>query len=326
MKLLRMPFSLNKKTTAFRWLLNIILALLILCNNEAGRLLGIQWIPLHFSAVWPATGFSLAALLLFGFSMWPGIFFGNFCYNLLHLYSQSQMFLVTLLISATIALGSTLQAVVGGYIIRRYATAGYFNTVKDAVIFLFGGGVLTCMISSTISVGVLAISSDLSINQLFYTWLTIWLGDTMGVYIFTPLVVVWSIHKSESSLLHHLWELPLMLLAFAAVSYFTLRGYPLGYLFIPYNLWITYRFGLHGATFAMIFIALATIIPITLCLGPFIVNFSADMLLIIVSFLEIIVASFMLFAAVINERDAAWRLIKAHRLDVLDVIAAKTNI
>ncbi len=64
--------------STFRWFLNLILALLIYANAEAGRLLGIQALPLHFSAIWPATGVALTGLLLFGYRAWPGVLIGNF--------------------------------------------------------------------------------------------------------------------------------------------------------------------------------------------------------------------------------------------------------
>lgn len=74
------------KDPAFRWFANIFLIFIIYYTAELSRLLGNEGTPLAISIAWPATGFSLAALLLFGYRLWPGIFLGNFCYNLLYLY------------------------------------------------------------------------------------------------------------------------------------------------------------------------------------------------------------------------------------------------
>ena len=100
-----MPYSSKMQTTNFRWFLNIILAGIIFSNAEAGRLLGIQSLPLHFSAVWPATGFSLTALLLFGYKAWPGVLAGNFAYNFLHLYLLGTSFIGPLAAATMISLG-----------------------------------------------------------------------------------------------------------------------------------------------------------------------------------------------------------------------------
>ncbi len=124
----------------FRWLLNIFLALLIYVNCEIGRLLGDKSLPIAVSVVWPATGFSLAAILLFGFRTWPGIFLGNFIYNISHFYPMGshiplQESINTILAASAVSMGSLTQAIVGGYIMQRFSTRGDFNTVKDIGIF-----------------------------------------------------------------------------------------------------------------------------------------------------------------------------------------------
>lgn len=313
----KMPYSNKTHDIAFAVLLNLLLALLIFANAEAGRLLGIQTLSLHFSAVWPATGFSLAALLLFGFKLWPGVFLGNLAYNFTHLYLNGHTLQGPVFAALAISLGSFIQALVGAYVLRRWASRSYFSTVKDVVLFLFFGGTLTCLIASSVGVTTLYLYGEIAVKDIPFTWLTFWLGDSMGIYIFTPLLVVWSIHKPEVSLWYLCKERVCMLIVFGIISFYTLRGYPLGYLFIPYNIWIAYRLSFHGATLAMTFITFAVIVPISSGAGPFIVNFTADMLLIIVSFLEIIASTSLLFAAVTSERNAAWLLIKKHRLDLV---------
>lgn len=314
-----MHYANKTQDIAFAVLLNILLAIILFANAEAGRLLGIKTLSttLNFSAVWPATGFSLAALLLFGFRLWPGIFLGNFIYNFLHFYMVGPYFWSLLAAAIGISLGSLFQALTGGYIIRKYATSSYFSTVKDVVVFLFFGGIITCQIASSSGVAILYIYGDLALQDIPYAWLTFWLGDTMGVYIFTPLLVVWSISKPQIPLNLFSTERLCMLIVYALISFFTIEGYPFGYLFIPYGIWVAYRLSFHGATLALVCITFSIILPISTGTGPLIINFTDDMLLIIVSFLEIIASSSLLFAAAISERNAAWQLIKKHRLDLL---------
>ena len=86
-------FKRKMQAATFRWFLNLFLALLIYCNAEVGRQLGIRGEPLAISVVWPATGFSLGAVLLFGFGVWPGILLGNLAYNFSHfLLPETQIF------------------------------------------------------------------------------------------------------------------------------------------------------------------------------------------------------------------------------------------
>ncbi len=312
-----MPFSKTTQDTTFAVLINIVLAVLIFLNAEAGKMVGIQTLKLHFSAVWPATGFALAALLLFGFRLWPGVFVGNFIYNFLHLYSGASFFLSPLIAALLITVGSLLQALVGAYILRKAMSNGYFVTMKDVVYFLFFGGALTCIIASTLGVVTLYLFEGLAVDDIAFTWLTFWIGDTMGVYIFTPLLVVWTVQKPEKGVWYFCMERLAMILVFAILTYYTVFGYPIGYLYIPYAIWVTYRLNFHGATLVLALIAFAIILPIATGAGPFIQNFGKEMLLIIVSFLEIIASTTLLFAALVNERNAAWQLIKKHRLDLI---------
>lgn len=312
-----MVYSIKRQDRAFNLFLNLVLALIIFANAEAGRLLGIKTLSLQFSAVWPATGFSLAALLLFGFRLTPGVFLGNFVYNSLHLYLAKEDWVLASIVGAIISLGSLAQAIVGAKVMRRYATAKYFSTVQDVVIFLLFGGIITCALASTVGVLTLYFAGDLALGDAFFAWLTFWLGDTLGIYIITPLLVVWSVAKPDVPLNYLCKERWAMLLVFAVISYFTLQGYPTGYLFIPYGIWVAYRLSFHGATVAVGLIALVIIIPISRGLGPYIVNFTAEMILILVSFLEIIASSALLFAGAISERNAAWQLVKKHRLDLI---------
>src|SRR5438552_5207864 len=69
--------------------------------------------------VWPPTGISLAALLLFGLRLWPGIALGAFLVNF-----------VTgapVLTAGGMALGNTLEALIGAYWLRRHA--GFRNSL-----------------------------------------------------------------------------------------------------------------------------------------------------------------------------------------------------
>src|SRR3989442_2124152 len=65
------------------------------------------------SAIWAPSGIALAALLLMGVRLWPAIFVGAFLVN-----ETTAGSLVT---SLSIASGNTLEAVVGSYLVTRFA-------------------------------------------------------------------------------------------------------------------------------------------------------------------------------------------------------------
>src|SRR5574338_48608 len=164
--------QLAKKMQAagFSALLNIFLSIVIFMNAEAGRLLGIQELPLAISPVWPPTGFALAAVLLFGFKTWPGILLGNLAYNSYHLIYGQDTFLIPVLSTCVITFGSVSQVLLGGYIMRKYSSAGYFNSVRDIFIFLLPAGLISCLIAPSIGVATLYLRGLLEQQNIVFTW------------------------------------------------------------------------------------------------------------------------------------------------------------
>src|SRR2546425_12663092 len=82
----------------------------------AGARLGL-WMQLpgtNASPVWPPSGIGLAAVLLFGLRVWPGIALGAFLANLLTLPGTPAGFLA----AAVIGVGNTLEHIVALLLIR----------------------------------------------------------------------------------------------------------------------------------------------------------------------------------------------------------------
>lgn len=300
------PFKINIGSFFIRFAFNLLFAAVIFSQAELGRLLGIRDQPLAISYIWPATGFSLAAFLLFGHKIWPGVFLGNFCYNFLHLVLYSGNYAISLPIAIVVSFGSLLQAFVGNSILRRYCSKGYFNTVKDIAIFLVPGGLFTCLIASTIGVVTLYLYKPTPFNETFTTWLTFWIGDLLGVYIFTPLLVVWAILQPISRIKDYAWEALIIGISLLGIIYLTSTASHLFYHFyIPIALWCAFRFGLHGGTFIIFSIALAMIIPTALGINVFNVASIAYPLSFLVLFLEVLVATVLIFSGMVNEKEVA---------------------
>lgn len=305
--------------------INLCLAILILGAAELGQLLGLKGQALAVSVVWPATGIALAALLLFGYRTWPGIFLGNFAYNALNLYLNlistiPGFTLGIFLVAFIISLGSLAQALMSAYIMRRYTTELYFYTVKDIFIFLIPATLMASVIASTIGVATLYFYKAVSGEMIPYLWAVFWLGDTMGVYIFTPLLVVWALQKPTLFFSKYGLEILIISITFIILSIFTFYlKYPLAHLFLPLSLWAAYRFRMPGATLAIFIISLPVITLHAFGYG-FDDEIKIPVLGLLVSFLEVIVAASLLLAAVINEREDAWLLVQSQNKDLQQTV------
>ncbi len=292
------------------WILNGCLMLIIFLTAEVGKMLGIHDQPLGISVVWPATGFALAAMILFGFRCWPGIFLGNFLFNMLHLYVGSHAFLGPLIVACIKSGASLSQALLGSYIVRRYTSPNYFSTLRDTVIFLIAAGVLPCLIAPSLSIPTLYVYGAIGQESLWYDWITFFVGDTMGVYIFTPLLIVWSTQRFRPRCKGPSIKCVAILIAFILLTVLSfIHNYPIAHLLIPLSLLVTYQYRLHGATLIIFLTALISILATDSGHGSFAAYLVSLQLTILVVFLEVLVATTLLFGAAVHERDVALHVI-----------------
>ena len=114
----------------------VLLLVAVTAAYFASGRLGLSLAVVHWSAsaVWPPAGVALAAVLLLGPWTWPALAAGAFLVN----FSVSG----SLTASAGIAAGNAMEALVGGWLLQRYAggrsavttTAGIFRFVGFAAI------------------------------------------------------------------------------------------------------------------------------------------------------------------------------------------------
>jgi len=293
------------RSPIFRWLFNLLLTVVIYYAAEAGSTFGISGLALEFSLIWPAAGISLAAIMLFGYKALPGVFFGNFIYNFVALQDYDPSLVNNSFAAAMVAIGSSLQAFVAGWIVRKYNTYEYFNTLRDVLIFLIPAGLIACFIATFVGNITLLFYGGLIDKNFFYTWITFWLGDLIGVYTFTPLIVIWMLSKPPLPTKKSLIEAFFITIFFVLVSYATFFwDYRLTHLYLPLCIWFTFYFSLHGATLVVFLTSALTIVLTSLGYGPFVFNDATiNPLLFLVSFLEVNIATTLIIGVVLQERE-----------------------
>ena len=161
-------------------------------GGKAGLLLAIP--PGYATAVWPPSGLALVAALIYGYRVWPGVLLGSMLLNVeISLEASGQTAtLATLWPAASIAAGAALQAVAGAFLIRRFV--GFPNSLdhaEDIVKFVVLSSPIGCLINATWGNGSLLVAGAMEANAFSFNWFTWWVGDAIGVLIFTPLVLIW---------------------------------------------------------------------------------------------------------------------------------------
>lgn len=310
-------FESKMQEPFFRWILNIFLAIIIFYLAKLSSLLGLQGSPLPFSPVWPATGFALAAVLLFGYNACIGIFAGNFFYNFLNLYSSKTTLELPLFTAFTITSGSVLEAVFVAFVMKHFSHNYYLTTVKDIFVFLIAA-LLGSLLAATIGTSAIYLFDNISWLLTVKLWAAFLVGDLMGVYIFTPLLVIWATSRLKTPAKLNIYEIGAIIVAFFIICYLSIfLSYPIVHFYILISIWAAYRFRLHGATLSILIISLATIIPTSFGVGTFMTMISSESsLIILVNLLEIVVAVSLLLATLLNEREAIISLLELQNVDL----------
>jgi PAS domain S-box-containing protein len=267
--------------------------------------LRLAFVAEQVTVVWPPTGIALAALVVFGPRLWPGIALGAFAANA----TANE----TLAMAAAIATGNTLEGVAAAWMLRRLDFRPQLDRLRDVLALTAAGALVSPIVSATIGVVSLCAGGLESWKDSWSLWSVWWLGDAIGALIVAPLLLVWS--KSVRSFDRQHWdELAALLVAscfanlvlFAGTPSLGLRGYPLHYVVFPFVVWAALRLRQAGTTAVTCAASCIAIWSTAHGLGPFAMGTIQESLLMCQLFMGVVAATGLLLGAAIAERDAAW--------------------
>ncbi len=169
------------------------LLLLTAAYVVSGRLALLLAIPPGFAtAIFPPVGIGIAAVLLWGNPMVAGVLIGSTVLNVSISWSAGNGFSwVGLLIAFGIAIGSSIHSVAGAWFVRRFVgfpTA--LSTEREVIPFLLLASPVACVLSATWGVSVLFLAGAVGVSQYWFSWWTWWVGDSTGVLIGLPLMLI----------------------------------------------------------------------------------------------------------------------------------------
>jgi PAS domain S-box-containing protein len=294
----------NRDGLKYQLIRGTVAVLLLLAYFAAGKLgLRLASVDASVSPIWPPTGIALAALLILGYEFWPIILIGAFLVNI----TTTD----TLLTSISIAFGNTLEALLGAYLVNRFA-AGRQAMVHVASVFKFAllGGLASTAVSATIGVTSLCLGRLATWNQFSSVWLTWWLGDSAGALTWTPFLLLWMTRSDE----FRRWRWWLELAAFGACLLFVSEfvfgpyspissgHYPVEFVFIPLLVWPAFRSGPRGTAAGILLISTVAIWRTLHGFGPFVRPNENESLLLLQTFTGVVSATSLAVAAVVSER------------------------
>lgn len=284
-------------TTTWPYLARLgVLAVIYIVTAKLG--LSLAFSTQQVTTVWPPTGIALAALLLLGFRYWPGVLVGAFVANIL---TDETVF-----VAAAIAVGNTLEALTGTYLLRRVVKFNTsFTNASDFFSLLILSGVISTAIAATIGTSALGLG-DLLSHSYISTWLVWWVGDMMGALVFAPLILIFANNKFRPLRKMPIEASCLVLISIALCTLIFRHGSNPGYLFpyliFPLIIWAGLRFTQAGAAIIVTLVAAVAIWGTVDQRGPFNVYLNVERNLILLHTFIIVSAVTAMLTAVISSK------------------------
>lgn len=189
----------------------IVLNILFTAIYFACAKLGLELATLNKTAspVWPATGFAIAIVSIFGFRVLFSVFVGAFLANWVTVMPFSVVF--------SVSIGNTLEAFAATLVIRWvYKYRSQFTYYTEAI-SIVGASIVGGILSASVGCAALYLARVISEEAFGNVWVTWWVGDMIGGLTVAPVLLhLPRISKTIKGLL----PIFFLTVATATVSYF----------------------------------------------------------------------------------------------------------
>jgi PAS domain S-box-containing protein len=267
--------------------------------------LGISLSVAHgvITPVWAPTGIAIAALLVFGRSLWPAVYVAGFLTNVTSGASP--------LLAAAIALGNTGEAVVAASLLRKARFRLELGRVRDVLLLVGLAGGIATLVSATNGVAVLWIAGA-DRTSVGSDWLLWWFGDAVGAMMVTPFLLLAFVHRRTRPTSWRLLEAAALVIALGLASGVVFLGgawhYP--YLLVPVLLWAALRFHQLGAAAASFLVGAIATWGTVVGTVPIDVGTETARVQIIQALVGVLAVSMLVLGATLEEREAARRSVE----------------
>lgn len=288
---------------------------------------GTAWVSLTFlppggsgaSLVWPVAAIGLAGLLFWGLNLWPALILGIFLILVSRGYAPP--------LAAGVALGNTIEALVGAFILMRADFHPLMSRLRDTL-----GLILAAFVASFISAWAIAGSAMIFYSNTFRPELFIglWIGHTVSLLSFGPFVIRWGFRPFFTKTWREWLEGVVVFSLIFVLSFLmswtphgSVAGISLVYVLILPLIWASMRTGPRGISLALFIITAVTLTGIFWGYGPVSKN-AVDALFGIQTYLGTLSLIFLLFTSVTEERKEAVMALESH-VDRLEIDLEKMS-
>lgn len=284
------------------------------------------------SPLWPPAGIAMFVLLQQGRQVWLGVALG--------ILLVGHWLGISWGLMTGAALGGALEAYLGTTLLQRVGFRTTMTRLQDVLNFIIFAGLTAPILNASVNTSVGLMLDYLNWEQAGQIWWTIWLGDCMGILVFTPLLLALDNQRPwlRSAMRRHafkgfaLFQTPRFiekLLCFSlliglswAIFHFhpskVVVNYPIEYLPFPFVIWAALRLGQTSGIVANFLLSLIAVSGTVAGKGPFVTMSQAmsasaaprQVVLLLQAFLGVITMTVLIVAALTSERQRAETLLR----------------
>jgi signal transduction histidine kinase len=211
------------------------------------------------------------------------------------------------------AIGNTLEALFGAYLLNRFFS---FHTAMDRIQDVVGLAIVSLFattVSATIGTGTLVLTGMSGPDNIAAIWLTWWIGDLLGALVVAPALLVWFTRATLRLTNRLRLEGVALFSLLGLVTWYVFSNRPavniynqaLIYLVFPFIIWAALRFGQRGAATAVILVSGIAIWGTVQGVGPFSLQSKNDSLVLLQTFSAVVSLTALILAAATTERRRA---------------------
>jgi signal transduction histidine kinase/ActR/RegA family two-component response regulator len=266
--------------------------------------LSLAFVDGKITLVWPPSALSVAAVLLWGHQVVPGLVVGAFLANIS--YGSPVVF------ALAASVGNPIEAVLVAHLLRRLGFHPSFERVSDVARLVLCAA-LGAVPAATIGASTLWMTATVTAS-FWSMWGGWWIGDALGILIGAPALLAWRSPEARPRgrrLKEYIVAVALVLgssyMLFATNMLSGPRQLPLPYLVLPLLMWIAVRFGPGLTALATLAASVVAVVGTSAGLGIISEGPLQHRLSVLLTYLVLMALTSLVFASVGRERDRAAR-------------------
>lgn len=261
------------------------------------------------SPIWPATGVSIALVLLWGWRVLPAVFAASMLANWREFGAAREALLAPV--------GDTIEPLVA-WLLLRWTKTGMppLRRAPDVARFIALGAIAGPVVGALVGLTLLRAAEFVHDAHDARVWLTWFLPSVVGVLVVAPVPLAIVRHHEFPWRKRSWWEPVLLGLTLVGVCAFVfgrrwhdgwLSPEPLVFLSLPPIAWAVFMHGALGGAAATLLVSIGAVVGTALSRGPFAAHELAEGFLLTQIYIAVLAVTSLMLGAVTSEWAAAYR-------------------